>query len=90
MTTEKQMPYPPQNRGVGDQQRAKRLRQVSEQSPRHKGLFERVFAGDSSPRQCIKAFCLECNGWETDAIAKCTAPACPLFNVRPFQKSKNN
>ena len=32
----------------------------------------------------IKAFCLECMGWERAGVAECTAPACPLYPYRPF------
>ncbi len=57
----------PQTRPVsqfGDLQQARRLRQVSEHYPSRLRLFRRVYAGQTSPRECIKAFCLECNGWE--------------------------
>jgi len=36
-------------------------------------------------RASIKAFCMECVGWERLAVTECTAPACPLYPVRPFQ-----
>ena len=68
------------------QKRARRLKDVSEQAPSKVKLFERVFEGTASPRQAIKAFCLECIGFNHEAIRECTAPACPLFNNRPFQK----
>jgi hypothetical protein len=29
--------------------------------------------------------CLECVGFDRNAITECTAPACPLWNFRPFQ-----
>ena len=74
----------------GDPRRERRFKQVTEHYPSRMGLFRKVYQGQASPRQCIKAFCLECNGWEPDAIAKCTAPACPLWNLRPYQQSKNN
>ncbi len=77
--------YPPQNEGVLDARQARRLAQVSEHYPRFKGLFLRCYRGVGGPRQCIKAFCLECNGWEPAAIRDCTATACPLFRLRPYQ-----
>jgi len=69
-----------------DLARVRRLRQVSEHYPNRFGLFSRVYSGEASPRECIKAFCLECNGWDKIAIGNCTASACPLHRLRPFQK----
>ena len=69
-----------------DLQQAKRLRQVSEHYPSRLGLFRRVYGGQTSPRDCIKAFCLECNGWEEAAIRDCCDKGCPLYRQRPYQK----
>jgi len=33
----------------------------------------------------VKAFCLECIGWDRSEVTACTAPACPLHPYRPFQ-----
>ncbi len=68
-----------------DPQQARRLRQVAEHYPSRLRLFKRLYAGQTSPRECIKAFCLECNGWEEAAIRECCAPACPLYRLRPYQ-----
>ena len=83
--TQKTPVYPPQNEGVLDAKQARRLAQVSEHYPRFKGLFLRCSRGVASTRHRIKAFCLECNGWEPAAIRDCTATACPLFRIRPYQ-----
>ena len=72
----------------GNLQQARRLRQVTEHHPKRLGLFLRVYRGQASPRECIKAFCLECNGWEEKAIQECCAPACPLYQLRPYQKRR--
>jgi hypothetical protein len=72
----------------GDLQQARRLRQVAEHCPSRLWLLQRVYQGQTSPRECIKAFCLECNGWEEAAIRDCTAKACPLYRLRPYQKAK--
>ena len=73
----------------GDLQQARRLRQVAEGCPSRLGLFQRVYRGQSSPRECIKAFCLECNGLEETAIRDCTARACPLYRLRPYQTPRS-
>ena len=33
----------------------------------------------------VKAHCLECVGWERDAVRNCTSLACPLLPYRPFK-----
>ena len=42
--------------------------------------------GGRSPKAAIKAFCLECVGWQREEVARCTSPACPLYGYRPFQR----
>jgi hypothetical protein len=42
--------------------------------------------GKASPRVAIKAFCLECVGWNRPEVARCTATACPLWMYRPFRR----
>jgi hypothetical protein len=63
--------------------RAGRLATTPEAS---RGHFEAAWSGNCAPRRAIKAFCLECIGFDRDAITTCTAYACPLWNFRPFQK----
>lgn len=64
-----------------------RLRQVEEDAPSQLALFRRVLTHKTgSRRDAIKAFCLECVWMDKKAIRACTAVACPLWHVRPFQK----
>lgn len=49
-------------------------------------LFKRCWAGKASPRAAIKAFCLECVGFDRAAVTTCTAWACPLWPLRPFKE----
>lgn len=67
------------------QKRAERLQNVQRDAPSKVNLFRRVYDGKASPRQRIKAFCLECCWMDEAAIRACTAPACPLWNLRPFR-----
>ncbi|MBU0678452.1 MAG: hypothetical protein KJ626_10075 [Verrucomicrobia bacterium] len=69
-----------------DEKRAQMLDQVSKDAPGKKSLFERVYRGKTSPRQAIKAKCLECCWMDEAAIRECTAPACPLWGLRPYQR----
>jgi len=55
----------------------------------YKGLFERCTGQTpskrASPKQRIKAFCPECVGFDRAAVTGCTAWACPLWEIRPYQ-----
>jgi len=35
----------------------------------------------------VKAFCMECVSWDRGEVARCTAPACPLYPYRPFGRA---
>ena len=61
---------------------AKRLESAS---PMYRPVLEKAYSGEASPRTAIKAFCLECVGYDRSAITNCTAPACPLWLYRPYQ-----
>lgn len=65
---------------------ARRAARLSTTPESAKRLFERCWVGKTSPRSSIKAFCLECVGFERLAVTECAAYACPLWNLRPFQK----
>ena len=47
--------------------------------------YLRAAAGTASPREAIRAHCLECTGWVRREVTLCTALACPLFAYRPYQ-----
>ncbi len=49
-----------------------------------RGGYVRSALGEASPRQAIKAFCLECVYWIRSEVTQCTALACPLYEYRPF------
>jgi len=65
---------------------AERLGEVDQCAPSKTGIFRRVYAGQASPRECIKAFCLDCTGFNEFAIRECLFVACPLFRLRPYQR----
>ncbi len=50
--------------------------------------YLRAAAEIASPREAIKAFCMECTGGQRHEVTLCTALACPLFSYRPFQLSE--
>lgn len=51
--------------------------------------YLRAATGESSPRQAIKAFCLECVYWIRSEVSMCTARGCPLYEYRPFAAKRN-
>ncbi|HPA18328.1 MAG TPA: hypothetical protein PLU30_11325 [Verrucomicrobiae bacterium] len=70
----------------GDPKQAKRMQWVSECAPGKASLFRRVFLGRASPREAIKAQCLDCVGMDEAAIRECPSTACPLWGFRPYTR----
>jgi hypothetical protein len=50
-----------------------------------RGILERAYRGTASPRQAIKAKCLECACCDRASIGGCAAFRCPLWAYRPYQ-----
>ena len=42
--------------------------------------------GRATPRNAIKAFCLECMGWQRNEVSGCSTIDCPLNLYRPYRK----
>ena len=78
------VPCPAPLEQIRDRKREKMLEAIAEDAPARLGLFERVYRGTASPRQAMKAKCLECVGFDTKAIVECTAAECPLYDFRPY------
>ena len=72
--------------GFSDPRRARMVQQVREDAPSRVGVFLRVYSGSASPREAIKAKCLECCWMDEAGIRECTGTACPLWGFRPYQK----
>lgn len=68
--------------------RAERIESMAKEGHRFVKLFKRVYSGKASPRQAIRAHCLDCVCFDIDAIRNCTAPACPLYGYRPYAKRR--
>jgi len=60
-------------------------RLAAEMSVLYRNCYLKAAAGKASPREAIKAHCLECVGWERSESTLCTGTACPLYAYRPFQ-----
>jgi len=60
------------------------------QMPKHcRNTYLRALGGRSR-KSAIKAFCLECTGWQRAEVARCTALACPLWPYRPFGRNSGS
>jgi hypothetical protein len=64
---------------------AKRAARLASAPASVRKLLIAAWAGKGSPRQAIKAQCLECQGFDRPSVASCTCVACPLWAFRPFQ-----
>ena len=58
---------------------------------RFQGLMRRLYGGRLSPRQVIKAKCIQCCNFEDIGknVAECKAITCANYLLRPYQKSEN-
>lgn len=54
--------------------------------PKYLKMYDRVMAGEGSPRQAIKLQCLACWGWSRSDAAECGGYDCTLYPYNPFQK----
>ena len=57
---------------------------LSQMPPTCRNNYLKAVSG-KSPAAGIKAFCMECVGWDRGEVAACTALACPLYAYRPFK-----
>lgn len=65
---------------------AKKARRLETTPAMSKSILAKSWTQKASARACIKAFCLECMGFDRIGIGECTAYACPLWLKRPYQK----
>ena len=54
----------------------------------YRPALARSFSPKCSARQRVKAMCLECLGFVRAEITACTAYACPLWLIRPYQEKR--
>lgn len=65
-----------------------RLERIRKDNPSRLGLFQRVYGGKANKSQCIKAFCLDCMGFDSVAVRECGDRLCPIWSHRPFQTKR--
>jgi len=52
----------------------------------YKEIYRKAMGGRSR-KMAIKAFCLECVGWDRGEITICTDSGCPLYPYRPYKQT---
>ena len=72
-----------------DAVRARVLAEVSEALPSARSHFVAAYAGKSR-KAAITAFCVQCNGFDRDAIRQCSARACTLYPYRPYARERRS
>ena len=73
-----------------DEKRQQRIAERKAQMPRaYKATYDKAVKGKSL-RAAINAQCLECVCWQIDEVRNCTDLGCPLYTVRPYQRSLQN
>ena len=60
---------------------ARRQQQLAQIPARQRSVFARAWKGNSR-KAAIRARCLECFGYESAEVNRCTSTACPLFPYR--------
>ena len=50
----------------------------------YRNIYKRALSGKNRPA-AVKAFCLECMGWQRLETRNCSSVACPLHSYRPYK-----
>jgi len=71
--------------GTGTHADASRADELAATPEKSRQIVARAIAGEASPRQAIKARCLQCSHFDRAEIAACTVVRCALWRYRPYQ-----
>ena len=74
-----------ENASLSEKMALKRAARIETTPMSFRGIMARAMSGNCAPRAAIRAFCAECQGFDRNGVATCTAYACPLWNFRPYQ-----
>ena len=65
----------------------KRKREKIASVPRlYRKMVQKAIHGSASPRDAIKAQCLECVGYVRAEVISCPSFTCPLYMYRPYKE----
>ncbi len=63
----------------------------ADKMPKHyRNCYLSAVSGKATPRNAIKAFCIECMGYTRAEVTGCDTIDCPLNLYRPYQKAGDN
>ena len=71
----------PDNREFVDEIRTIDPKYVRQVPRKYRAIYERATSGKSR-KAAVRAFCLECVGWQAREVDLCTSPGCPLYPYR--------
>jgi len=64
---------------------------ITKKADKMPGIYRKnylaVVEGKASPRNAIKAFCIECMGYVRAEVTNCETIDCPLNLYRPYRKA---
>lgn len=67
--------------------KTERITEKAKEIPKkYRANFLSAVNGKASPRNAIKAFCLECFGYNGAEVKRCETWNCPLNMYRPYQE----
>lgn len=73
-----------------DKKRKKKIAEhLKEMPPIYRATYKKAVAGKSL-RAAVNSFCAECTMSQREEVRRCTSLACPLYAVRPYQRSSKN
>lgn len=56
----------------------------------YKTTYLSAVSGKATPRNAIKAFCIECMNYVRSEVTNCDTIDCPLNLYRPYRKAGNS
>ena len=66
---------------------------ITDKADKMPGIYKTGYlaavSGKASPRNAIKAFCIECMGYIRSEVTKCETIDCPLNLYRPYGKAND-
>lgn len=75
----------PTDPSIGAEMARKRAARLQTCPATYRGQLARCYDKRISARMAVRAFCMECVGYERQAVTECAAYACPIWEYRPFQ-----
>lgn len=77
--------------GATAERSAERIARYLSAAPTTQKLtLAKALQGTASPRQAIKAQCLDCCAFDREEVRLCPAVTCALHAYRPFQQTENH